>query len=301
MDIVMEERELKAMISLLDDRDDVVFKLVEQNLLKMGIGVIPQLESAWESSLNELLHQRIESVIQKIQFTNTKDNLVSWNENGCKNIIEGAFWIAKYQYPDLSLEDVLNQIDKIATDIIDEMPDETTNLAKIHVINHILYDINLLSGNNANFSAPQNSYINHVLETRKGNPVTLAMCYIYVAQKAGLPVYGVNLPKNFILAFTKEKNSALPNEIRQEDVLFYINPYNRGAVLGKREIDLFITQQKIKHSDTFYLPCSNRIAVQRLILNLIYSYDKLGYPNKIEDLHKLEKLFKPPLPDDIPY
>jgi hypothetical protein len=95
-----------------------------------------------------------------------------------------------------------------------------------------------------------------------------------------LPIYGVNLPKNFILAYKNEYRQH-DSEDEEDDILFYINPYNKGAVLGKREIDYFITQQQLKPQKTFYVPCSNRDIIIRLINNLILSYEKLGAPEKI--------------------
>jgi len=298
----MEEKQFKAMLSLLDDKDSFVYQTVEDNLMNMGMDVIPKLESVWENTMNPFLHQRIENIIQKIQFSYSKNNLKHWISDGAIDLLLGAFWIAKYQYPDLKLEVIQNQIDKIYQDVLEEMPEHVTPLQKIRVINHIFFDIYQLAGNNTNFFAPQNSYINHVLESKKGNPITLAIIYLTIAQRIGLPVFGVNLPKNFILVFKEVQNGPFQtDENPLSDVLFYINPYNKGAVLGKREIDSFLTQQKIAPNDSFYLSCSNDIIIQRLIHNLIVSYEQLGYPDKIEDLRIFEKLFRNPLSDDIPY
>jgi hypothetical protein len=105
-----------------------------------------------------------------------------------------------------------------------------------------------------------------------------------------LPIYGVNLPKNFILAY-KDEFRRSDSQDEADDILFYINPYNKGAVLGRREIDYFIQQQKIKTDKSFYIPCSNKDIVIRLISNLILSYEKLGFNDKIERLKELLKVF----------
>jgi regulator of sirC expression with transglutaminase-like and TPR domain len=149
-----------------------------------------------------------------------------------------------------------------------------------------MFDLHKFSRNNADFYSPQNSYINQVFESKKGNPISLSIIYLSVAYKLGLPIYGVNLPKNFILAYKDEfRQHDAYNE--SDDILFYINPYNKGAVLGRREIEYFITQQQIKPHPSFYVPCSNIDIIVRLINNLILSFEKLGYAQKIERMKEL--------------
>ena len=105
-------------------------------------------------------------------------------------------------------------------------------MEKLKILNYILFDLHKFSSNNTDFYSPQNSYINQVLETRKETRSHCRLVYLAVAWKLGLPIYGVNLPKNFILAY---KDELQDDDLgyNEEDVLFYINPYNKGAVLGR--------------------------------------------------------------------
>ena len=79
----------------------------------------------------------------------------------------------------------------------------------------------------------------------KGNPITLGILYISLAQELGIPIYGVSIPRNFILAYVDEYNL---NDPYEEDILFYINPYNNGKVLGEREIDYFLIRNTLVQS-----------------------------------------------------
>jgi regulator of sirC expression with transglutaminase-like and TPR domain len=164
-----------------------------------------------------------------------------------------------------------------------------TALENIKVLNHIFYGVQHFDGNKINPNAPQNYYLNTLLETRKGSPLTLGILYMILAQKLKIPVYGVNLPQHFILAYLTDTGISNPAE---NDVLFYINPFNKGAVFTKREIELFIRQLKIPTSSSFFEPCSNIDIIKRLITNLIFSYNQLGYPDKIEDLENLLKIIE---------
>ena len=74
----MEKNKLNALINLLDDPDDLVFELVEKELLKEGDNIIAELEAKWESSLDENCQVRIENLIQNLQFKETKKKLHDW-------------------------------------------------------------------------------------------------------------------------------------------------------------------------------------------------------------------------------
>ena len=49
----------------------------------------------------------------------------------------------------------------------------------------------------------------------------------------------------------------------------------------------FLEQLKLEPKSTFFEPCNNIDIVKRIIANLIYSYEKLGYPEKVDELREL--------------
>lgn len=284
---MMNEKELSALIKLIDDPDPKVFEAVNAKLLASGTTIVPLLEKAWEEAMDASFQSRIEIIIQKIQFIDTKTKLQLWKNEGYEDLLTGAFLIAKYQYPDLQLEEIDKAVELIKKDVWLEINENLTALEKVKIINHILFDIHGLSRNSSNFHSPQNFYINNVLELKKGNPISLAIVYATIAQKLGLPIYGINLPKNFILAYQDEL--FLGEKEDEESILFYINPYNKGAVFGKKEIKYFIAQQKLEDKKAYYVPCSNLDTIKRLIHSLIETYNNLGYPGKVKDLQELAK------------
>ncbi|HSH51915.1 MAG TPA: transglutaminase-like domain-containing protein, partial [Bacteroidales bacterium] len=223
-------KNIKALIQLLDDPSNEVYHYVSENILQEGERIIPDLEKVWETSLNEILQERIENLIQEIQFKTTINQLKEWKESGAVDIFEGAYLVAKYQYPELKFETIQKSFEKIRRDAWLEINNNLTALEKIRVINHIFFHTHGFSGNSTNIHAPQNAFINHVLDSKKGNPITLGILYITLANRLDIPVYGINLPKHFILGYVDPFYQTLTNE---QEVLFYINPFNKGAVLGK--------------------------------------------------------------------
>jgi len=273
----------------LDDPDQNVFNQVSTRFLSFGQEVIPVLEDAWEYSFDPLIQNRIENIIHQIQFDIIKDSLKEWMKPDNQNLLEGALLIAKYQYPDIDIVKVKKQIDQIKQDVWLELNDNLTALEKVKIINHILFDVHNFSGNTSNYHAPQNSYINNVLESKKGNPLLLSIIYTIVAQSLDIPIYGVNLPEHFILCYVDDQHMGVPSTEGNDgsNVLFYINPFSKGAIFGQKEIEAFLKQLKLESHSIFYEPCSNLEIVRRLLRNLIASYEKLGYPDKSSELTRL--------------
>ncbi|PCJ27423.1 MAG: hypothetical protein COA97_03915 [Flavobacteriales bacterium] len=275
----MSNSELQALISLLDDPDDKIFDEIRGKLISFGDSVIPHLESAWENSFDHLLQNRIEDIIHHLQFETIKVELTSW-KNSEKDLIDGAIIIAKYQYPDLETGTINNYIKQLTQDVWIELNDNLTALEKVKVLNRIIFEAHGFYGNTKNINSPKNSYINNVVETKKGNPITLGIVYLAVCEKLNIPMYGVDVPAHFILSYAEDS----------KDVLFYLNVFNKGSVFSKHDIDKFLEQLKTESKDEYYVPCSNLTIIRRLVQHLIYTYDNLGYLDKKEELQELYRI-----------
>ena len=284
------KEEILALIQLLDDPSDEVNRTVTKNLLDRGLEILPDLEAAWEGSMDQGYQEKLVNLIQEIQVNSTHEMLRKWISAGASELLTGAFIIARYQYPELRMQDIEGPLDEIIKDVWLELNNNLTALEKIRILNHILFEVNSFSRNTKNFYNPQNSFINQVLETRKGTPISLAVVYSVIAQKLGLPVYGVNLPKNFILAYKDEPADENSPAEMSGNILFYINPYNKGTVLGRREIDYFLKQQGIESQPSYYLPCSNIEIIIRILHNLINAYHKSGYREKAEQFEEVLRM-----------
>lgn len=288
----MDTSKLKALIALLDDPNEEVYATVEGELLKEPIDVVPELEKAWESSPDGIFQKRVESIIHALQMNDISSAIISWLQNDKRDLLTGAYLVAKYQYPELTMESIKEKLADLRKDIWMELNEHLTSLEKIRIVNHVLFDVHKFSRNSSRFLAPENNYVNEVLASHKGNPISLSVIYSLLCRDLGMPVYGVNLPKNFILVFMDE--TVLPEDGETDPkskVLFYINPINKGAVLGRREIEYFIKQQKLKPDESYFLPCDNTVIVRRLFSNLKYAYDNKGDEDKKIEVEKILTLF----------
>ncbi|MDR6783866.1 transglutaminase-like domain-containing protein [Pedobacter africanus] len=279
-------KEISALIKLLDDPDLEVYEHVEKRLLEYGPEVVDFLENEWEHSLDTLLQERIENIVHKIQFQSVKEDLNLWYHSGAFDLLQGALVINRYQYPDLDEEKVILQIEEIKREIWLGLQYEMSSIEKIKLINHVFYNVYGFGGNTKNHHDPQNSYISQVLESKKGNQISLAIIYATLAQKLDIPVYGVNLPQHFILGYIDESR----REEHEFGVLFYINAFNKGAIFGKHDVDQFLRQLNLDPLPGFYAPCSNVEIIRRIIRNLVSAYENLGSAEKVNELKQLQDI-----------
>jgi len=291
----MNINEIDALINLIDDPDEEIYAQVREKIVSYGEEVIPHLENIWElNSFGLEFQQRIEDIIHVIQFDSVFAALERWAKDGGKDLFEGALLIARYQYPDLDELEAKENLMKVRQDIWLELNDDLTALEKVKVFNHVLFDIYGFRGNRKNYHAAQNSYINTVLESKKGNPLSLSLLFIVIADSLGIPIYGVNLPNHFLLAYLDEFNIMKYLEGRGNDdsddpeVLFYINAFSKGTIVHKSEITQYLEQIKLENKKEFFLPCSNLDIIRRILNNLVLSYDRLGYPEKVKELKRLQ-------------
>jgi len=283
----MKDKEIISLVRLLEDNDAEVSKIVSNKLIEKGIDSIPDLEKAWENSLIPNVQFKIEEIVHRIQLNQVKDFFRQWVSKGAEDALYGAYLVAKYQYPNLQFSDIEAEIEIIRRSAWIEFHENLTALEKVRIINHIFFAVYKFIGNTSSYYSLGNSYINQVLETKKGNPITLSVLYASVAQKLGLPVYGVNLPLNFILAYE------LPSYHDDPDgILFYINPFNRGNVLGRKEIDFFLNEQKLEPKADYFKPCSNLVTIERMLRNLQFSFEKMEQSVKAGEITELLEIFQ---------
>jgi len=196
-----------------------------------------------------------------------------------EDLLEGLLIINRYQYSQLNEQEIHQQLAELKREAWYHMMYEMSPLEKVKLLNNILFREFGLSGNTSDYHAPQNSFINKVLETKKGNPISLACIYSLVAQRLDIPIYGVNLPKHFVLAYM--------NEEKPEEVLFYINVFNRGQVMQESDIHAFLQQLNLPFSDQYTKPCGNLDIIRRVLRNLLAAYNHLDNVEKRDEIQTL--------------
>lgn len=272
----MKQSEIKALISLLDDEDYEVLNHVETKIRSMGDTVIPYLEDRWEeSSLSPLMQKKLEDLIHDLQYNAFFERLLTWRESGSEDLLEGMWAIATYQYPEISLEKLRQEVEQIYYEVWLEIRDGMHPMDQIKTLNSVIFGKLKFGANTKHFHSASNSMLNVVIELKKGNPISLCVIYLLVAQKLNLPIWGVNLPNLFILTY------------KSGNMQFYINVFNRGLVFSRVDIDNYIAQYNFPQNEIFYQPCNNLDIIRRVLRNLTLAFEKVGDDDKVKEIDKV--------------
>ncbi len=275
MERLLNEKELKALVSLLEDEDVDVINHVEGKIISIGNDVIPFLEKEWENSFNPTIQRKIEDLIHTLQFEYLKPRLQEWVKNGASDLLEGVWIVATYQYPGLELNFLKKKIDQLYYEVWLDFKKDLHPFDQIKLINKSIFEKIKFKANTKNFHSPGNSMINVVLESKRGNPISLCILYILIAQKLELPIYGVNLPNLFICTYKTEEHH------------FYINAFNKGLIFSKSDIENYVQQLHLNPIDLFFEPCKNEDIVKRVLRNLNISFEKIGDHQKSDEVKQL--------------
>lgn len=114
-------------------------------------------------------------------------------------LLEAAISLAQDEYPDLSVQQVLGDVDQLLARLKRRLPEDAGSLQRLRALNQFVYrDLNF-GGNFNNFMDPDNSYVHVALRTRLAIPISLAVIWLELAQGIGLKVRGISFPGHFMV------------------------------------------------------------------------------------------------------
>jgi hypothetical protein len=280
---------IDALIRLLEDPNNQVFEQVKNELILIGDEALFPLETAAQkNSFGDQFNERVHSLINEIQRNVLKNELIQWINSEEKDLLLGSIIVSKHH--DTYIEDSLvhETIQSLRRAIWLEFNDYQTSFEQIKIFNKIFFGVSQFKCLNKESYSPDEIDISKVLESKQGAPLTIGLIYSIVAQSLDLPVYGVNLPNSFVLAFMDyNQSNFILNQQNDFGVLFYINPKSLGDILDAREIDAFLSSRNLDPNRSHFEPCSNSSLIKRMIKDLMVSFQHIGDDRKASDLNEL--------------
>lgn len=114
-------------------------------------------------------------------------------------LLEAAASLAQDEEPLLDVQQVLDDVARLLKKVTARMPEDADDLTRLAILSQVFYK-DLGFGVNANdYYAPENSYLNEVLQTRRGIPISLAVIWLELAQALELQALGVSFPGHFLV------------------------------------------------------------------------------------------------------
>ena len=119
-------------------------------------------------------------------------------------LLEAAASLAQDEEPTLDVGQILDDVERLLKRITTRIPDEADDLTRLAILTQVFYK-DLGFGANANdYYAPENSYLNEVLRTRRGIPISLAVIWLELARALDLQAQGISFPGHFLVKVALE-------------------------------------------------------------------------------------------------
>ncbi|MBM3316366.1 MAG: transglutaminase family protein [Candidatus Eisenbacteria bacterium] len=260
-------RGLRALASLIGDEDERIASMVWDNLLRLGTRALPYLAEL-EDHADPRTRLRARHVKMRIQAQRLERRFrrLAQRRNAGFDLETALTLVAQVEYPDLEPMDVALQLDDLADGLRPRIQADMVPEERIEALNGYLFRDLGFRGNRERYHDPDNSFIQRVIERRRGIPITLAAVMILVGRRIGLTLHGVGMPRNFLVRY-KDKGREI-----------FVDPFNGGRILSREECARILTSEGYYVREAFVgeflAVASPRDMTIRMLRNLILIYSK---------------------------
>jgi regulator of sirC expression with transglutaminase-like and TPR domain len=277
-----QTKEIKALFTLIDDPDEEIYSSITEKIVAYGKGIIPNLEHLWETTLEESTLERIEMMIYKLRLNDLKSDLLTWKDKTEPSLFEGALLVTKYYYPELNLDNLRHQLEKIRRNIWLELNNYLTPLEQANVIRNILFSYYQLKGTEVNYEHPEEFLISAPLQSKKGNAFANTILYAELCQQLDILADFINIPKQCIIAYYNSEwtgDEMAPNP--QEFIQFFVEGTS-GHAFSQKDLDQYFERTQLVPKNSYYKPLSNVRIIKKLLLEFskCFSSPTLQYKQK---------------------
>jgi len=196
------------------------------------------------------------------------------------DLARACLLIAADAYPGLDLARYLGEIEGLAIRLRARLPAASGVEGRVVALNQFLFDDLGYCGNTEDYYDPRNSYLNEVIDRRTGIPITLAILYMEVGRRVGLPLEGVSFPGHFLV------------RVRVRGGVLVLDPFAGGAPQSEDELRSRLERVIPKGAagdvpvaelplEQFLEPATKRQILARLLRNLKGIYRETDKPERM--------------------
>ncbi|HEY3174703.1 MAG TPA: transglutaminase-like domain-containing protein [Candidatus Polarisedimenticolia bacterium] len=176
------------------------------------------------------------------------------------DLTTAALLIAGEEYADLDVEGYRSRLDALAERARPRVGAAGGNpFAAIDGLNTFLFDEMGFRGNTKEYFDPRNSYLNEVLDRKRGIPITLSLIYMEVGTRVGFQVEGVGFPGHFLVRHSSDGRHIL------------IDPFYQGQILVPDDCQRRLVAtygEEVPLEARFFEPVGKKQILARVLHNL---------------------------------
>lgn len=182
------------------------------------------------------------------------------------DLLDGALLIAADARPGLDRSSVVRQLEDLAAPLRALRLAELPPRAQARALADQLFVRAGFHGNTADYYDPKNSFLDEVLARRTGIPISLAVVYLEVARRAGVPAVPVGFPGHFLVGL----------DLYEERLA--IDPFGGGQVLDEDALAALLRRSgsQLHYAPELIAPTPVRQVIARMLINLRAIYAQRG-------------------------
>ncbi|MFI5305641.1 MAG: SirB1 family protein [Nitrospiria bacterium] len=256
----ISENEIKALISLLSEKDPQNLKTIKNKLFQLYQPALPYLKQAMNDK-DIRIRSEVTSILEEFRVNDlTKRWIAFTSGSGEINLEQGALLFSLYCYPDLNMEEYRMTLDRWASQISEHLNRNHSAESSIQIVQQYFFKNLGFTGNQDDYNNPHNSYLPAVMDSKRGLPITLSVVFLLITRRLHLPYYPIGMPGHFIVKYQDAKMS------------FFLDPFNGGRILNEQDCVQFLLQSGYGYRKEYLEKTGDRTILQRMILNLIPVY-----------------------------
>ncbi|MCS6808020.1 MAG: transglutaminase family protein [Bacteroidota bacterium] len=274
-------QEFNALCVLLDDPDPHVHQAAQERLIQYGPSIVPALRAAIESIHDDDTQQRMTDVVRYFQRKAVDDlrtMVYKANAEGKDIDLEEMFLtLSRFGYPETDEEAVRKELDAIALrvhSLFMKSPQHTELSLLLNVNRAFFEEARFTGADNEHYHNPDNTYVQAILQTRRGIPISLCVLYLLVAERADVVMHGIGMPAHFV--------------VYHPELDIFIDTFGNGAFLSREDCRRFIQGAGFTFEPSMLERVSNVAILLRMIRNLVFAYGKMH--NRTWEIEALQEL-----------
>jgi regulator of sirC expression with transglutaminase-like and TPR domain len=270
--------EIESLLFLMDDPDPFVQESVQNRLQELGEQAVPLLDQYKSTVKGADAKDKVNEVIHKLTFSTLESDFIEVLEGGLKtrkSLEVAILTIARFGNPTLRISEYQKKLDHFVQMVEPQVKYKLDEKRKMkRLLNFIFEDLNF-HGDAEDYHAPQNCFLDQVIDRRKGLPISLSLIVMFMARRLQLPFFGINMPIHFMLNYVGDKEELL------------IDPYDNGAIVTYDQCYFFLKKNNVEPRPEHFQMATNLDIVLRCLRNLIHSYERKKEMERVEDLGRL--------------
>jgi len=275
--VIASDINIHHLLKLLDDENPEIQRILKKAILENSLEFIFRRQH-YQEQVDEERRKILQWHFKELHFELVREAFRRIVRENLEDIhLEKAVLVLSYwNDPTVNIPALTRQLDRMANEIGSLMPLSGHPLGFIDHMNHYLFEKCGFRGNTLDYYNPDNSFIDRVLDSRKGIPITLSVLYMLIARRLRMPIIGVPMPAHFIVKFDNGS-----------DEIFF-DPFYGGKVYSRQECLGYLNNANVTDPLAILSGCNDHQIVERMMRNIHLVYS--SYRDEPEKIAQIEKL-----------